>query len=105
MSIIQIDVLYPKKEEDWDKLILNSSSTFFLQSYCWSEIIKKAYNYETLFLAFIKKNEALAYASLHMQYPYIRKQNFLCRILNEINRIFSKQLISLGGPGTLEERM
>ncbi|MDO8873700.1 MAG: peptidoglycan bridge formation glycyltransferase FemA/FemB family protein [Methanoregula sp.] len=102
MSIIQIEELHPKKEDEWDRLILKSISTNFLQSYCWSEIIKKAYKYETLFLEFTENEAALAYAPLNIQYPYIRNQTFFYRILNEINRIFSKQIISLGGPVILK---
>lgn len=103
MSILQVEILHPEKEADWDEFILKSRFTNFLQSYCWSEIIKKAYRFDTLFLKFTEQENALGYASLHIQYPYIRNQTFLYRIINELNRIFLKQLVSLGGPVLLRE--
>jgi len=100
---MQIKVLTPQSEEEWDKYLLVNKYAGFLQSFCWAQLLRIAYGFKPVFLEVQNEDNPVAYMLFHEGFSYRRSKKIAYRLLSPLRRFFTKYMVSSGGPVILDE--
>ena len=99
---MDIKVLTPRSEEEWDKYILRSKYASFLQSFCWAQLFAISNGFRPVFLEVQDKGNPVAYLLFHETFLYTRSNNMRHRVINFIEKPFAKYIKAIGGPVILD---
>lgn len=99
---MHINILNPSDEKEWDRYILKSKYTRFLQSFCWAELVKISYGFKPVFLAVQDDGNPVAYFMFHEKFQYIRSDKIRHRLLNHFGKFFTKYIDAIDGPVILD---
>lgn len=101
--MIQINILDPHKEEEWDKYILKNKYSGFLQSFCVAALLKIAYGFKPVFLEVLDDGKTIAYFMFHEKSLYIRSEKIRQKLINRFSKFFTKYIEAIGGPVILDD--
>ena len=100
---MQINVITPHSEEEWDKYLLASKYAEFLQSFCWAQLLKVAYGFKPVFLEVQDTGTPVAYLVFHEGFAYRRSKKIAYRLLSPLRRYFTRDIVASGGPVILDD--
>jgi len=100
---MDIKVLGPHGEEEWDKYLLANKYSEFLQSFCWAQLSKISYGFKPVFLEVQDEGNPVAYLLFHEKYPYVRSNKTRYRLTNFLTRFLTRSIDAIGGPVILDD--
>lgn len=101
--MMNINILDPHDEEEWEKYIQKNKYSGFLQSFYWAELVKIAYGFKPIFLEVQDDDNPIAYFMFHEQYLYLKSDKIRHRLLNHFGKFFTKYMEAIGGPVILDD--